>query len=106
MFGGSHSCSPGAPVPSAPSSVGAISCSPPSIVVVWYHRLPGTAGLQSVCGGCTSMKYVAGPRLLISTKPSVAAALDVFQIPPQSGLLLYSTVTALPVCSSSPTWNP
>jgi hypothetical protein len=54
-FGGSHSCSPGAPVPSAPSSVGAISFSPPSIVVVWYQRLLGSL-LQGRSGGCTSMK--------------------------------------------------
>src|SRR6476620_2678916 len=84
MFGGSQSCSPGAPVPSAPSSVGAISCRPPSIVVVWYQALSGSL-LHGPDGGCTSMKYVAGSRLFISTNPRVAAALDVLQIPPQSG---------------------
>src|SRR5215470_7377282 len=72
------------PVPSAPSSVGAIRLSPPSIVVVWYHRLSGSL-LHAWSGGCTSMEYVAGPRLLISTKPSVAGLLDVLQMPPQSG---------------------
>ena len=48
--GGSHNCSPGAPVPSLPSSTGASSCSPPSIVVVWYHALFGSL-LHGPSGG-------------------------------------------------------
>src|SRR5215475_11862451 len=42
MSGGSHSCSPGAPVPSLPSSTLAWISSPPSKVVVWYHALFGS----------------------------------------------------------------
>src|SRR5690242_10474121 len=83
LFGGSHSCSPGAPVPSLPSSTDASSWSPPSIVVVWYHWLVGSA-LQGPSGGCTSMKYVAGPRLSSCTNPSSA----VRHAPPQRGSLL------------------
>src|SRR5262249_58876747 len=99
----------GAPVPSLPSSTGVMRSRPPSIVVV-CAQVPGPcvsrlgalgSGLQW-SGGCTSAKYVAGERLLISTKPSAA----VLQTPPQSGLLSWSTVTALPVCSFSPTWKP
>src|SRR5262245_8323359 len=86
-FGGSQSCSPGAPVPSLPSSTGACRLRPPSIVVVWYQWLSGLS-LQGPSGGCTSMKYVAGPRSSICTNPSEAAALDVLQMPPHSGLLL------------------
>ena len=61
--GGSHSCSPGAPVPSAPSSVGASNWRPPSIVVVWYQRLFGSL-LHGRSGGWTSMKYVAGTEVV------------------------------------------
>src|SRR5215470_16008601 len=52
--GGSHSCSPGAPVPSLPSSTPACSSSPPSIVVVWYHALFGSP-LHGPSGGVTLM---------------------------------------------------
>src|SRR5215475_4129992 len=81
--GGSHSCSPGAPVPSLPSSTPACSCRPPSMVVVWYHWLLGSL-LHGPAGGCTSMKYVAGPRSLMVTSPSA----PVRHSPPHSGLLL------------------
>src|SRR5439155_18474067 len=81
-FGGSHRTSPGAPVPSLPSSTPACTSKPPSNVLVCTH-VPEPSGPQPVSGGVTSMKYVAGPRLSICTKPSDS----VTQSPPHSGSL-------------------
>jgi hypothetical protein len=54
------------------------------MVVVWYQALFGSS-LQGPSGGCTSMKYVAGPRLGTVTRPLAA----VRHTPsPHSGLLL------------------
>ena len=43
------------------------------MVVVWYQRLFGSL-LHGPSGGCTSMKYVAGPRSLICDEAGVVGA--------------------------------
>jgi hypothetical protein len=61
--------SPGAPVPSLPSSTPASRLKPPSMVVVWIQRLSGSP-LQALFGGVAEMLYVAGDRSLICMNPS------------------------------------